>query len=1225
MRIERLDLVRYGAFADRTLEFARPRPGAPDLHVVFGPNEAGKSTLFAAWLDLLFGTKERRYDFQHRDGLEIGARVDVDGSAHEWRRTGTAKGGTLHALDAGLLKGRGAVDPTELATALGGLSREDYATMFSLDAGELEEGGRAILSSEGRLGELLFSAGSGLSGLSEVLLKAQEDASALFRSGGSKHELAQLKKSLAEIDAHIKDTDTRADEHERMIAARDEALRLYEVAKSEQDGVSQRLRTVERTLDALVSDDRRREADRRIGELGPLPDAPSEWIERADALSEAQTRLAERERYLSDGRARLARERDGLVPDSDAMAVAGRLDALSRGDGEDGVDPETRIRAAVADLPRREAELAALNETLRNKASVLGCPIPEGIPANDPANDDGAGNRALADWIAARVPSSVALRNWRSLLAQRAEDAATLRSAQQEARTARSALTELEDEYATASNEDEPSEEAVDGLERMVRRLRRESAGALLADLDKRLKRAAADLERLLEAKGLASVNDLYGLPPPPNDQLERWRSDLDKLNARDERLKERSGEAALRIEGLNAERSTFVVPSDEDAQAARRDRDKAWEAHKAQGGKTTATAFENALRRDDEVTRARLEGAAELAGQRQTDRELLRLRAEVRSVAEQRAAIETERAALTVTIESVAAPLVANGVVSEEPNLHALARYAEAHGVLSKHSDAIKDMETDRSEVAGQVEKAIDELHQALADMGENGSSLPHGDLEALLDRAEGAVASWRRRKDDRTRLTVRLDRARAELHGRNDAAEREERRHEVWSERWRDATAGTFMAEHPLASTEGTSFDGETASALLDEATELLNVLPAIRQLEHRVTRMQTDRDEFLQALAPIGEALGLEPPTRLAWSHVLEAARARVTAARATAAALERLKGDAKELEEEEAALERERDRHGRSQAEMATVLGTRDPNTMRSTLRLVAERDRLRGERDEAASTAARALNTAPNEVAARLESADRDALGAEGDRLRSEGERLAAAVDNTHAELVLARNALERIGGDGAAARLLSERQALVTRMEETARAALRLEFGIEAARRALHRYRETHRSAMMARASDAFAAISCGAFEGLTTRPDGEDDQLFAVRGSGEQVSVGSSTRSNRGKRGTGGEGGLSKGTRHQLYLALRIAGYHEFARRQTPPPFLCDDVMETFDDERAEATLQLLGDMAGRGQVIVLTHHRHLADIARSVVPGVQVHDLPGMTLPAAVSEAAE
>ena len=86
----------------------------------------------------------------------------------------------------------------------------------------------------------------------------------------------------------------------------------------------------------------------------------------------------------------------------------------------------------------------------------------------------------------------------------------------------------------------------------------------------------------------------------------------------------------------------------------------------------------------------------------------------------------------------------------------------------------------------------------------------------------------------------------------------------------------------------------------------------------------------------------------------------------------------------------------------------------------------------------------------------------------------------------------------------------------------------------------------------------------------------------------------------------------LSKGTRFQLYLALRVAGYEEFVSTRRPVPFIADDILETFDDGRAEETFKVFSDMARSGQVVYLTHHKHLIDIARQVCPSVALHELP-------------
>ena len=56
MRIRELKLIRYGKFTDRTL--ALP-PCARDIHLIVGPNEAGKSTVRTAIGDWLYGIPAR--------------------------------------------------------------------------------------------------------------------------------------------------------------------------------------------------------------------------------------------------------------------------------------------------------------------------------------------------------------------------------------------------------------------------------------------------------------------------------------------------------------------------------------------------------------------------------------------------------------------------------------------------------------------------------------------------------------------------------------------------------------------------------------------------------------------------------------------------------------------------------------------------------------------------------------------------------------------------------------------------------------------------------------------------------------------------------------------------------------------------------------------------------------------------------------------------------------
>jgi len=79
----------------------------------------------------------------------------------------------------------------------------------------------------------------------------------------------------------------------------------------------------------------------------------------------------------------------------------------------------------------------------------------------------------------------------------------------------------------------------------------------------------------------------------------------------------------------------------------------------------------------------------------------------------------------------------------------------------------------------------------------------------------------------------------------------------------------------------------------------------------------------------------------------------------------------------------------------------------------------------------------------------------------------------------------------------------------------------------------------------------------------------------------------------------------LSEGTRDQLYLALRLAAIEEHTARAPTLPFIGDDILQTFDDDRALAAMRVLREMSANVQVILLTHHRHLLDLAKQLPDG--------------------
>ena len=67
----------------------------------------------------------------------------------------------------------------------------------------------------------------------------------------------------------------------------------------------------------------------------------------------------------------------------------------------------------------------------------------------------------------------------------------------------------------------------------------------------------------------------------------------------------------------------------------------------------------------------------------------------------------------------------------------------------------------------------------------------------------------------------------------------------------------------------------------------------------------------------------------------------------------------------------------------------------------------------------------------------------------------------------------------------------------------------------------------------------------------------------------------------------------LSEGTKNQVYLAVRLAVCELALPAEDPCPLILDDVLLTFDDERAYRTLELLRSLAHERQILLFTCSR--------------------------------
>ena len=543
--------------------------------------------------------------------------------------------------------------------------------------------------------------------------------------------------------------------------------------------------------------------------------------------------------------------------------------------------------------------------------------------------------------------------------------------------------------------------------------------------------------------------------------------------------------------------------------------------------------------------------------------------------------------------VTDAVATMVRTGATDLPPSIALLA----LSGWIEHRADILKTLE-DITREEGEMEVALAEENRCRETLAKALATArvaynPAAPLAELEKVARAAISDEMdlRAKADAARK--RSEQAQAALDRRRDEMHRTRKDDEEWRRALTDALSRCWLRDNDPAPS------GPELRHILEEARNLEEARRHHVELTDRIKAMERDQTVYVAEVEAIAMAVSetfddARPPER---GDALKARLARAVAERKTQDGLRR------EIDEDDKKIaEAKRNLAGlRAEAnEMLEAFGVDSLNAVSEGLQKVERRAKVRDELSEREQDLIETMNAnSLQEAEGALDDADRDALNEEVAKTKTRLDDTANRKQGCYHAWQQAEDALTAVGGDDAAARLEQERRTILLQIEDGARDYLRIQLGIKAAERALAVYRDEHRSSMMERASAAFQTISRGAYSKLASELSDKSELLMAIPADGGGAKIASA---------------MSKGARFQLYLALRVAGYREFADRHEPVPFVADDILETFDDFRAEEAFRLFTEMAGFGQVIYLSHHRHLCQIAQEVCPTVTVHELPGV-----------
>jgi uncharacterized protein YhaN len=250
----------------------------------------------------------------------------------------------------------------------------------------------------------------------------------------------------------------------------------------------------------------------------------------------------------------------------------------------------------------------------------------------------------------------------------------------------------------------------------------------------------------------------------------------------------------------------------------------------------------------------------------------------------------------------------------------------------------------------------------------------------------------------------------------------------------------------------------------------------------------------------------------------------------------------------------------------------------------------ERDRLALQLEQrAAAPALSAAWQSPADFKRELRAADPASLAARKSEL---AEALAAAAKNREEQLTRlgeARAGLAALAEGEGSAGLRREEVVLREELERLARRWSVLTLAQAFIMRAKRSFEEERQDLVVRQAGDFFRAMTLGRYQGL----------LFDLE-KGRGLKASGVQRDLTGEAGAGlsldSEEALSRGTREQLYLALRLAYVRQHNQSRESLPLVMDDILVNFDPERAGRAAGILAEFARQNQILFFTCHPDLA-----------------------------
>ncbi len=1138
MRFAELELEHYGRFEKCRLTF---KDGQPDFHIIFGVNEAGKSTTVAAISDLLFGFPTRTdYAFRFDTPLlRVGAIIEEAGQRFAFRRKKGNKATVVDSNDA-------PIDETRLVAMMHGQGRPVFHVGWSLDHQRLREGGQAIVTAKDDLGQALFAAGSGLTAIAEVQRALEGEIDQIWGKRASEKRLySRVERDLKDAERRLKEAQLRpADwksEQATLVRLQEELaaleIRLKEcTAAKRRDERLRRVMTPARQRQELLQ-----KLERENAVVLPLA------LEEAALAALAQANKAEHKRALAEAFLVEKRQRlEALTVDQGVLAAEQEIEEL----------PETfgAVSKGLEDLPRRETKLAEGQRRIEELRGELS------LTAND-----------------SRLPTRLSVSALRALIQARLTMAAKL--ATQNDGAEKRAVTRKRLAADLAAMECPTNSEVQANAVRTAERL------GEIDDLIKLQlgKAAEAERQRVLAFERLVpwtgSSENLDRLVLPGDQDIDVIRAQIDQANSdKTQAARDALGHAqsleqlALRRNNLS---TTGQAVSSEALACARDERDAEWRVIKEAVSaplpvplaETQSNRFELTITNADTLADLRFSSADASAQLAQLDSRAQEVELSAQQALNRQTIAEAQHAealaAWRVRLEKNGLPAI---------DIHEFRDWATRRQTALGCAEAARQAQLLLQDSQKKRQTARQALCSAFPTIAIDGDEL--GPVLGPARKILTYDTERRARFEHAMQGLAILD---GEIAADIRQTETLNKETANWRADWDKAVGDS-----------GLVLPTDAREEHLQVYDELRSETEQVAELERRITTIKNDALLFKTKVTGLAQRL-LEPDQGRSIDQLVKSLRSRLAKAQANSHSERTLRGEIDEKEEERLLAENELAATLASLKEVRQLTGADDRTAISIAISASQQRRELEQRRAAAEDAILQQGDGLPlEELVTGALAEDADALAARSQVLEKEISTLNAEINTATRNVTLAQSNFEKMDSGDRAIAASADKESALAEIGVQADAYLLKRAQFLMLRWSMERYRERRQNPLLLRAAELFRSLTLNRYTKLTVDYDAAAPRLLALSEDGN-VAVGVER--------------MSEGTVDQLYLALRIAAVEQGIGSGVALPFLADDLFINFDDDRARAGLKVLSDLSRSTQILFFTHHRHLVQLAREVL----------------------